>query len=59
VPETRSPQAVRFNRWTREVAATYANVSCLLITDFLESAADAQTDSHFHRMVYYRLFQHI
>ena len=59
VPETQLPHAVRLNRWTREVAAEYENVRCVLITDFFESAADAQANNHFHRMVYYRLFKHV
>src|SRR5438477_186136 len=59
VPETQLPHAVRLNRWTREVAAEYENVRCVLISDFFESVADAQANNHFHRMVYYRLFKHV
>jgi FkbH-like protein len=59
IPQMHVASAIRLNGWIRDVAGDYPNVTCVLITDFLESAADATTQSHFHRMVYYRIFTHI
>jgi hypothetical protein len=43
----------------RDVAEGFPDATCLSMTDFVESRADIHPDNHFHRLVYYRVFEHI
>jgi len=58
-PETRAKAAIQFNRCMRDVAEGFPGVTCLSMADFVESRADIHPDNHFHRLVYYRVFEHI
>jgi len=49
----------RLNRWVREVTANWKNVRLLPIRDFIHDQSDVEGLNHFHRMVYYRLYQAI
>jgi FkbH-like protein len=58
-PDTRAKAAIAFNRWMRDVAESFPGATCLSMTDFVENRADIHPDNHFHRLVYYRVFEHI
>src|SRR5438477_539613 len=58
-PATRAKAGIEFNRWMRDVAEGFPDATCLSMTDFVESRADIHPDNHFHRLVYYRVFEHI
>jgi len=58
-PATRAKAGIEFNRWMRHVAEGFPDATCLSMTDFVESRADIHPDNHFHRLVYYRVFEHI
>src|SRR5207248_373692 len=47
------------NAWTKQVAASYANVELLDVTSFILKAPERITHNHFDRMVYFRTSQHI
>ena len=51
--------ARRYNDWTREVAANFANVRMLPMMDFVQSDSEIDAGNHFHRLVYFRLFERI
>jgi len=59
LPGTRAKAALQFNRWMRDVAEVFPCATCLSMTDFVESRGDIHPDNHFHRLVYYRVFEHI
>jgi hypothetical protein len=49
---------INVNRWTADVAKKYENVELLPITSFIQSPEDIG-DDHYHRMVYFRMFNYI
>ena len=59
MPGARSKPAIQFNRWMRDVVDGFPQAACLSMADFVESRADIHPDNHFHRLVYYRVFEHI
>jgi FkbH-like protein len=58
-PETAARPTINVNRWTREIAAQFRYVYPILMTDFVVDASEIHEDNHFHRMVYFRMFEHI
>jgi FkbH-like protein len=54
-----SPGKRLLNGWVSEVAEEFANVHLLKVRDFIRDESEVITVSHFDRMVYFRIFQHI
>lgn len=50
----------RVNRWVKDVFGEFPNVSVVNIRQFIRDEAEIDANAtHFSRMVYYRLFQHL
>jgi hypothetical protein len=47
------------NRWTQEVSGNFSNVELISIRDFIETVSEIHSQSHFDRMIYFRLYKNI
>ena len=52
---TARARAIAYNRWLREAADRYDNVSVIGIRECIQDEAEHQATDHFDRIVYYRL----
>lgn len=53
------PRFARVNRWIRHVIAKYDNIVMVNVLDCVASDAEIQSQTHFDRMVYFRLVERI
>jgi len=53
------PRMRKINRWLREIAGQYANVTLLDIRHFVHDPAEVISRDHLDRVVYFRIFQHV
>jgi FkbH-like protein len=49
----------RLNRWIREVAADFPDVTLLNVADFVHAPDDVTARDHYDRMVYFRMFEYV
>src|SRR5262249_40238815 len=49
----------RINQWLREVANNYHHVRLVNVAEFIYDETEVQSQNHFDRMVYFRLYNYI
>jgi FkbH-like protein len=54
-----SSDTQKFNGWIREVVGAFPNVAAIDIRDVIRTEDEVPEWSHFHRMVYFRLYRRI
>lgn len=47
------------NRWTKEVASQFSNITLLDIPDFVQDPSEIENILHYNRKVYYRVYESI